>query len=207
MYVGARPCARIRILALPDQQHAQLQAFVFPGLHGGLHIGGHGGAKDQQVKATAQVVKQKVVSPQAHIGRWRAVGWTALKKRVVVARAVECGAGVFMRPRGAPVVERAHKGFGERERQHRVTQQPEAPARRRHEAGAFARFVNDFPGGAHALGAVAGQQALGRLPAADQAQAPGQGLRVLKAGVGTAHAKNRQQVRRVAHGQLSIRRR
>ena len=99
------------------------------------------------------------------------------------------------------MVERAHKGFGERERQDSVAQQTKAAGGRGHEAGAFARFFDDFSGRAHALGAVVGQQSRRGLTPAHQPQPPGQGLRVLEARVGPSNTKDGQQMGGVAHEQ------
>ena len=100
-----------------------------------------------------------------------------------------------MRARSAPVVERTHKCLGQRQRQHRVTQKPEASAGRCHETGALARFFNDFAGRAHALGTVIGQQLLAAQTLDHKGQVPAQRLRILEAGVGAPHAKDREQMR------------
>ena len=147
------------------------------------------------------MVEQVVVGPQLHVLRRCAVARPGLEQQGVVTRGVQGRVCVFVRPRGAPVVQRPHKRLGERERQHRVAQQPKAPGGRRHETGAFARLVDDFAGRCHAFLAVGGQQALGRGAVDHKGQPPGQGLRVLKPGVGPAHAKNGQQVGRIAHKQ------
>ena len=96
------------------------------------------------------------------------------------------------------MVERAHKVLREREREHRIAQQPEATGGRRHEAGALACFVDDLARRAHAFGAVVGHQARACQPLQGVGQVPAQRLRVLERGVGPAHAKDGQQVRGVA---------
>ena len=103
-----------------------------------------------------------------------------------------------MRPAGAPVVERPHEVLRQRQRQHRVAQQPEAAAGRRHEAGALAGLVDDLARRTHPLGAVVGQQRRPGGAAHHRGQLPAQRLRVLEGGVGPTHAEDRQQVRRIA---------
>ncbi len=67
---------------------------------------GRAGGEVDQVKATAYVVEQEVVGTQTDVARRRAVGWAVGEQGIVVATAVEQGVGVFVRPRGAPVVQR-----------------------------------------------------------------------------------------------------
>ena len=50
------------------------------------------------IEAAAQVVQQVVVSPEADILRRRAVAGAGLEQAVVIARAVQRGMGVFVRP-------------------------------------------------------------------------------------------------------------
>ena len=96
------------------------------------------------------------------------------------------------------MVQRTHEIDCQRHRQHGVTQQAEATAGRRHEARALAGFVDDLARGADALGAVVGQQLLAGQALDHVGQVPAQRLRVLEAGVGAAHAEDRQQVGGVA---------
>ena len=144
------------------------------------------------------MVEQKVVGRQADVLRRRAVGWSQTEQSVVVALTVEHRGAVFVRTRGAPVVKRPHECLGQRQRQHRIAQQPETPAGRCHEARALAGFIDDFARRADAFGAVVGQQLVARQPAHNKSQVPAQRLRILKRRVRAAHAKDRQQVRRVA---------
>ncbi len=96
------------------------------------------------------------------------------------------------------MVERPHEFVLQRQRQHRIAQRSKAATWRGHEAGAFTRLGNDFARRSHALGAVIGQQRGASQSPDHIGQMPAQRLRILKGGVGPAHAKNRQQMRRIA---------
>ena len=101
------------------------------------------------------------------------------------------------------MVQRAHKFLCERQRQHGVTQQAEARRGWRHETRAFAGLVHNLAGRCHALVRIAVQQRQRCLALHHGGQLPGQVLRVLEGRVGTAHPKNRQQVRGVTGKQYS----